>query len=401
MINNKQPEIRFPGFTEDWEQRKLIQVAEYRNGRAHEQDIDLDGEYIVVNSKFVSTNGRVKKRTRNLIEPMNKGELAFVLSDIPNGKAIARTFLVDKDNKYSLNQRIAGISPNKDTDSYFLFILMNRNSYFLKFDNGVGQTNLSKSEVENFPELYPVYDEQQKIGSFFKHLDDTIVLHQQELTTLKQTKQGFLQKMFPKEGEQVPEIRFPEFNDDWEQHKVESMSEKTYGGGTPKTQIDEYWQGDFPWIQSSDLKIDELNNVNPQKFITEEAIKNSATKAIPEKSIAIVTRVGVGKLAYLNYSYSTSQDFLSLSKLTVDPFFGIYGLYRLIKKELNNIQGTSIKGMTKSDLLDKKLYIPNTTEEQQKIGAFFKTLDETITLHQRELDLLKETKKAFLQKMFV
>src|SRR5699024_1112078 len=220
MINNKQPEIRFPGFTEDWEQRKLIQVAEYRNGRAHEQDIDLDGEYIVVNSKFVSTNGRVKKRTRNLIEPMNKGELAFVLSDIPNGKAIARTFLVDKDNKYSLNQRIAGISPNKDTDSYFLFILMNRNSYFLKFDNGVGQTNLSKSEVENFPELYPVYDEQQKIGSFFKHLDDTIVLHQQELTTLKETKQGFLQKMFPKEGEKVPEIRFPGFIDEWEQRKL-------------------------------------------------------------------------------------------------------------------------------------------------------------------------------------
>ena len=192
----KVPKIRFPGFTDDWKQRKLIQVAEYRNGRAHEQDIDLDGQYVVVNSKFVSTNGRVKKYSRNLIEPMNKGELAFVLSDVPNGKAIARTFLVDKDNKYTLNQRIAGISPNKDTDGYFLFILMNRNSYFLKFDNGVGQTNLSKLEVENFPELYPIYEEQQKIGAFFKQLDDTIALHQRELDLLKETKKAFLQKMF-------------------------------------------------------------------------------------------------------------------------------------------------------------------------------------------------------------
>lgn len=404
MKNNKQPEIRFPGFTEDWEQRKFGElykrVNERNSGEFNKKHwISVAKMYFQDPEKVQSNN----IDTRTYV--MCKGDIAFeghpngdfkfgrfVLNDIGAG-VVSELFPIYRPiNEYDLNYWKVAIQIEKVMAPVFAKSIASSGNSSNKLD----EKHFLRQKVK-----VPKIGEQQKIGAFFKQLDDTIALHQQELTTLKQTKQGFLQKMFPKEGEQVPEIRFPEFNDDWEQHKVESMSEKTYGGGTPKTQIDEYWQGDFPWIQSSDLKIDELNNVNPQKFITEEAIKNSATKAIPEKSIAIVTRVGVGKLAYLNYSYSTSQDFLSLSKLTVDPFFGIYGLYRLIKKELNNIQGTSIKGMTKSDLLDKKLYIPNTTEEQQKIGAFFKTLDETITLHQRELDLLKETKKAFLQKMFV
>lgn len=220
MSNNAQPEIRFPGFTEGWEQHKLIEVARYRNGKAHEQAIDESGKYIVVNSKFVSTNGRVKKYTNIIIDPLKKNELAFVLSDVPNGKAIARTFLVDKEHRYSLNQRIAGITPHKDTDSYFLNVLMNRNPYFLKFDNGVGQTNLTKADVENFIGHYPSYEEQQKIGTFFKQLDDTIALHQRKLDLLKETKKGFLQKMFPKNGAKVPEIRFPGFTEAWELCKL-------------------------------------------------------------------------------------------------------------------------------------------------------------------------------------
>lgn len=109
---------------------------------------------------------------------MKKGEIAFVLSDVPNGKAIAKTFLIDSNNKYSLNQRVAGITPKQEIDDYFLNIIMNRNSYFLKFDNGVGQTNLSKSEVENFFDSYPNYSEQQKIGGFFRQLDNLITVNQ-------------------------------------------------------------------------------------------------------------------------------------------------------------------------------------------------------------------------------
>ena len=117
------PEMRLPGFTEAWEQRKLGEVAEYRNGKAHENEIDEDGEYIVVNSKFVSTNAEIRKFSNAQNEPLYENEIAFVLSDVPNGRAIARTFLVDKSGKYTLNQRIAGITPHEDTDPYYLCLL--------------------------------------------------------------------------------------------------------------------------------------------------------------------------------------------------------------------------------------------------------------------------------------
>ncbi|MFR0501997.1 restriction endonuclease subunit S [Limosilactobacillus reuteri subsp. suis] len=194
--NSKQPILRFNGYSGDWEQRKLIQVANYRNGRAHEKDINMNGDYIVVNSKFVSSNGRVKKFSSKLMEPLNKGEIAFVLSDVPNGKALARTFLVKEGHKYSLNQRIAGITPHQNISSYFLYILMNRNPYFLKFDDGVGQTNLSKKDVEQFSDHYPSGEEQQMIGKVFGELDRLITLQQQKLAKYQSIKKSLLQQMF-------------------------------------------------------------------------------------------------------------------------------------------------------------------------------------------------------------
>ena len=157
-----------------------MEVAEYRNGKAHENEINDDGEYIVVNSKFVSTNGEIRKFSYAQNEPLYENEIAFVLSDIPNGRAIARTFLVDKSGKYTLNQRIAGITPHEDTDPYYLYIKMNRNEYFLKFDDGNKQTNLSIKDVLNYEDMYPSYKEQQKIGMYFQQLDHLITLHQRK-----------------------------------------------------------------------------------------------------------------------------------------------------------------------------------------------------------------------------
>ena len=211
---------------------------------------------------------------------------------------------------------------------------------------------------------------------------------------------GTMAKIDDSVKKKVPELRFPGFTDDWEERKLGDYSENTFGGGTPKTGIDEYWTGDIPWIQSSDLKKEQLYNVQPSKFITDDAVKNSATKLVPKNSIAIVTRVGVGKLALLPFEYATSQDFLSLSNLKVDKWFGIYSTYTMLQKELNNIQGTSIKGITKPELLKKKMRTPSLIDEQSKIGTLFKQLDDIIALHQSKLDLLKEQKKGFLQKMF-
>lgn len=192
----KQPEIRLKGFSGDWEEFGLFDIALYKNGKSHESEVVVKGKYIIVNSKFISTNGVVRKFCDSQIEPLFKDDIVFVLSDVPNGKALSKAFLIDSDGQYTLNQRIACLSPNEKADAYFLYILINRNPYFLKFDDGVGQTNLSLADMEKFTALYPCNEEQMAIGSFFKQLDETLVLQQQQLQTLKNLKQAFLEKMF-------------------------------------------------------------------------------------------------------------------------------------------------------------------------------------------------------------
>ena len=158
---------------------------------------------------------------------------------------------------------------------------------------------------------------------------------------------------------------------------------ETYGGGTPKTANEEFWKGDIPWIQSSDLVEECLFDVKPRKSISQEAVSKSATKLVPQNSIAIVTRVGVGKLAFMPFSYATSQDFLSISELKTAPEFTVYALYRMMQLVSNEVQGTSIKGITKNELLAKKMLIPS-RNEQKKIGTYLHIIDRLITLHQRK-----------------
>lgn len=142
----------------------------------------------------------------------------------------------------------------------------------------------------------------------------------------------------------VPYRRFKEFENAnaWEQRKLYEIAETTYGGGTPKTSISDYWNGKIPWVQSKDILENNVLNVAPRKYISNEAVQNSATKLIPANSIAIVTRVGVGKLAIMPYQYATSQDFLSLSNLKVDTLFAVYNLYKRLQRDSNFVQGTSI-----------------------------------------------------------
>ncbi|MDH6364057.1 restriction endonuclease subunit S [Enterococcus sp. PFB1-1] len=198
----------------------------------------------------------------------------------------------------------------------------------------------------------------------------------------------------------IPKLRYPEFTDEWEQRKVKTYGNDYYGGGTPKTTEESYWDGTLPWIQSSDLSEHVLTVNTPKKSITEIGVANSAAKKIPANSISIVTRVGVGKLAFMPYEFATSQDFISISDLNVNSLFGIYSLYRLLQKQKNAVQGTSIKGITRDSLFSMSLSVPNFIDEQQKIGNFFKEFDKLITLHQRKLDHLKNEKNGLLQKMF-
>ena len=130
---------------------------------------------------------------------------------------MARTYLIEKDNKYTLNQRIAGITPLDNTNPYFLYILMNRNKYFLQFDDGAKQTNLSNDDVLKFKDFFPIKEEQEKIGNVFKNIDHLINLTKVKYINLNNLKKSLLDKMFPQKDELIPKIRFKEFEGEWEE----------------------------------------------------------------------------------------------------------------------------------------------------------------------------------------
>ncbi|WP_231860465.1 restriction endonuclease subunit S [Lactococcus plantarum] len=406
-MSKKSPQLRFEGFTDDWEQRKLgdvISISSEKNGNQFSRAdvLSVSREAGVVNQIEYQGRSFAGASIANY-RVVHKGDLIYTKSPLkgaPNGifktseaEGIVSPLYAVYQSREANAAFVGWLLSNDNFATHYLYPLVNKGSKntLLVSDADAISGHLS----------FPNIEEQAKIVSFFTQLDNLIALHQRKLDLLKEQKKGYLQKMFPKNGEKVPELRFAGFADDWEERKLGELSKDTFGGGTPKTSVTEYWNGEIPWIQSSDLSSDHLFGVLPKKHITENAVKNSATKLIPKNSIAIVTRVGVGKLAFMPYEFTSSQDFLSLSNLQVDCNFGMYSIYKMLQRELNNIQGTSIKGITKADLLDKEVIIPVEFEEQKKIGSFFKQLDNTIALHQRKLDLLKEQKKGFLQKMFV
>lgn len=196
-----------------------------------------------------------------------------------------------------------------------------------------------------------------------------------------------------------PKYRFDKFNENWIIVKLSDIACHYKTGGTPSTKDPTFWGGAIPWIQSSDIQKDRLFGVIPQKFISEEGLQNSTAKLIPKNSIAIVTRVGVGKLAIIDQDYTTSQDFLSLSNFNGDTQFIAYSIYRMLQKESTQLQGTSIKGITKEDLLLKKISLPE-IEEQSAIGSLFRTLDNLLSSYKDNLANYQSLKATMLSKMF-
>ena len=307
----------------------------------------------------------------------------------------------------SVGFAIKNVGLIKNSENFYKYFLIQ----ILKssiFENYVSQKNTGNTQkflgldtLRNFQFLCPSKEEQTQIGNFFKQLDDTIALHQGTLEKYQKLKISYLEKMFPKGNERYPELRFPNFTDAWEQRKLGDLAHTFIGGGTPATNNIEFWDGSIPWLQSSDLIEDIVFNIIPRKFISKKALKKSATKLIPSNSITIVTRVGVGKLALIPYEFATSQDFISFSELKLDLIFASYAFYRLMKEESKSTQGTSIKGITKEVILNKYIYVPKSKEEQTQIGNFFKQLDDTIALHQREVEKYKKIKQSYLEKMFI
>jgi type I restriction enzyme S subunit len=178
----------------DWEIKDLYQVAKFINGKAHEMFIDENGDYKVVNSKFVSSEGSVYKFSSKSLCNLNVGDITMVMSDIPNGKALAKCFLIDQNNTYTLNQRICALTPFEDSPNY-LFRALNRNKYFLAFDSGTGQTNLRRQEVLSCPVILPSKSEQVAIANTLSDTDAYITSLENLIEKKRQIKQGVMQEL--------------------------------------------------------------------------------------------------------------------------------------------------------------------------------------------------------------
>ena len=389
MSNDTQPEIRFPGFTEDWEQRRLSDVASIVGGGTPSTsnpeywDGDIDwyapaeiGDQIYVSKSLKTITELGQQKSSAKILPI--GTVLFT-----SRAGIGNTAILAKEG--TTNQGFQSIVPHKNKlDSYFIF---SRTHELKRYGEvtGAGSTfaEVSGKQMAKMPILIPCINEQRKIGAFFEQLDTTITLHQRKLDLLKETKKGFLQKMFPKNGAKVPEIRFPGFTDDWEQRKSKELCTISTGKGNTQDKIDD---GIYPFYVRS-ATIEKSNDY----LYDQEAV------------LTVGDGVGTGKVFhYVNGKYNLHQrvyrmyDFNYVSA----KYFYYYFSNNFYKRVMSMTAKTSVDSVRMEMIADMNIVFPS-VKEQEKIVALFSNLDDTIALHQRKLDLLKETKKGFLQKMFV
>ena len=405
-MKNESPKYRFDKFNENWIIVKLSDIAcHYKTGGTpstkdptfwggaipwiQSSDIQKDRLFGVIPQKFISEEG-LQNSTAKLIP---KNSIAIVTR-----VGVGKLAIIDQD--YTTSQDFLSLSDfNGDTQfiAYSIYRMLQKESTQLQ---GTSIKGITKEDLLLKKISLPEIEEQSAIGSLFRTLDNLLSSYKDNLANYQSLKATMLSKMFPKAGQNVPEIRLDGFEEEWELLEINDLADDFQSGGTPKTNVQEYWDGDIPWIQSSDLGINCLFEIKVQKSISEKGLESSSAKIIPKDSIAVVTRVGVGKLAVMRHEYATSQDFLSLSNLKSNIEFTAYLLYRLLQKEVTQLQGTSIKGITKGELLSKKVLIPS-LPEQQAIGAYFSNLDNLINSYQEKISQLETLKKKLLQDMFI
>lgn len=389
MENRKKPKVRFQEFKKDWTYCNLKdisdKVTEKNKNNEYTETLTNSAEFGIINQRD------------------------FFDKDISNKKSLNGYYIVRNDD-FVYNPRISNFAPvgpikrNKLGRSgvmsplYYVFRTHNIDKRFLEYffdstlwhrfmklngDSGARADRfaIKDSVFKEMPIPFPDLAEQKKIGEFLDDLTCAISLHQQEFTTLKQTKQGFLQKMFPKEGEKVPEVRFPEFTDDWEQRKLEDEVDNV---GTGRSSF-----------ESGNAKTSKA----PYAVLGSTSVISYDEEFDHRGDFVLTARVGAnaGNLYRFSGDVKISDNTVYIQSRNLDFIY-----YLLIKFDLKRLSfGTGQPLVKASELKKLRLMFPVNKEEQKKIGSFFKQLDETITLHQRELELLQLTKKAFLQKLFV
>ena len=391
-VKKKVPELRFKGFTDEWEERKFKDILKTHSFRSYLAGVSENGEYEVIQQgdkpivgysdgepftdyKDVTLFG---DHTVSLYKPKSP---FFVATD---GVKILSADNFEGNYLYTTLERY---KPEPQGYKRHFTILKNQDVWF----------------TENM-------EEQQKIGSFFKQLDDTIALHQHKLDLLKEQKKGFLQKMFPKNGAKVPELRFAGFVDDWEERKFESLLDRNEGvrrGPFGSALKKDLFVKESPYVvyEQQNAIYDHYEtryNISKEKFeelhkfelIADDFIMSGAGTIGRISKVPKGIKKGVFNQALIRFRIN--------KELTDSEYFLQFIRADFMQRKLTGANpGSAITNLVPmSDVKKWEIKVP-IKEEQQKIGSFFKQLDDTIALHQRKLDLLKEQKKGFLQKMFV
>lgn len=409
----KSPQIRFAGFTEAWEQRRLGDHAGILTGGTPKTSIP---EYWEPKEIPWMSSGEVNKRrldkTDNMIseEGLNNSsarwvkEYSVLIALAGQGKT--RGTVAINNIPLTTNQSIAAIVPDETLHYEFIFHnLIKRYDELRMISSGDGtRGGLNKQIVSDVVIPYTSIEEQEKIGTFFAILDNLITLHQRKLNNVKKLKVGLLQKMFPKDGVNVPEIRFAGFTAAWEQRELKELFVKGGSGGTPRSTNKDYYKGEIPFLGISDISNSNGYIDYTKKHISEEGLNNSSAWIVPKGAITLAMYASVGKIAILNVDVATSQAFYNMvfNDIIIRDF--IY--HRLVKANINEEWRDLISTGTQSNLNAEKvknfqIQLPKDKSEQSKIGQFFNQLDKIITLHQRELNSLKNLKKSLLHQMFI
>ena len=392
------PRIRFKGFDAAWEPKKLGQIYTERNERGNDSlpILSVSIHSGISNGELsTETLGKKVRRSedKSLYKYVQSGDLVLNMM-----RAWQGALGVTKTEGMVSPAYITAI-PDQSVHPIFMDCNLRRPKIVARMNSlSYGVTDFRKRLYwDSFAIVechIPSIPEQKKVAEYFSQLEHTIDLYQSKHEKLIAFRQAMLQQLFPQSDVATPSVRFSGYTGDWELKNVAEICGKTFGGGTPNTFESKFWEGDVPWIQSSDVLDRQLFKVVARKRISNAALKQSPARVIPKNSIAIVTRVGVGKLALVDFDYSTSQDFLSLSDLKVNPSFATVALSLSLQSALHKAQGTAIKGINKEELLALPIFVPQSAAEQKKIGACFRALDELIAQHATKLRLLQKIKLA-------
>lgn len=400
------PKLRFPGFTEDWEQRKLGDIATFSKGNGYSKsDLVPSGNPIILYGRLYTNYETTISNVDTFVELKDKSVLSqggevIVPASGETAEDISRASVV-KNQGIIIGGDLNVIKANHLLDPTFLALTISNGGQqkeLSKRAQGKSVVHLHNSDLQEVNLTFPLLNEQKEISTLFEKMDNIITLHQRKLEHLNLKKKALLQKLFPKNGERYPELRFPGFTDAWEQRKLDSLG-KIITGNTPSTLKKEYWSPNSDgvvWITPTDI-----NSVKTQcseRLLTKEGA--SQARIVPANSILVTCIASIGKNTINTVEAAFNQQINAL----VPHFSNSYFILTM----LNNMESAfkRVAGTSATSIINKKEFgqlsalLPE-IEEQNKIGRIFELIDDNITLHQRKLEHLQLQKKALLQQMFV